>query len=151
VDASEIWKGIQEGRIKALYLLGGGFSPEYSEAERAALRSLEFLVVQDILRTEAAEEADLILPGASAFEKDGTFTNVDGRVQRIRPAFRSPGDSKPDWEILKEAGSALGIAFDYSDASSVLDDIAVQVKAFEGLSYDSIAGNGQLLATVGEG
>jgi len=151
VDASEIWKGIQEGRIKALYLLGGGFSPEYSEAERAALRSLEFLVVQDILRTEAAEEADLILPGASAFEKDGTFTNVDGRVQRIRPAFRSPGDSKPDWEILKEAGSALGIAFDYSDASSVLDDIAVQVKAFEGLSYDSIAGNGQLLATAGEG
>lgn len=151
VPVADIWKGIQDGRIKALYLLGGAPAPEYSESERSALAALDFLVVQDILRSEAAEEADVLLPGATAFEKDGTFTNCDGRVQMIRPAFNSPGDSKPDWEILREAGATLGLSFDFEDAAAVMAGLARQVGAFSGLTYEALADGGRPLTTTGEG
>lgn len=147
LPVADIWTGIRQGRIKGLYVLGGDFAPDPSEAEVDALKMLGFLVVQDILRNDATQAADVVLPGAAFAEKDGTFTNHGGRVQRIRPAFRSPGDSRPDWEILRDLGVALGVAFEFSDAAAVLNDLSTRVKAFAGVSFESVDGHGQLLAT----
>src|SRR5674536_89287 len=91
-----------DGKVKAIYLIGE--NPVITEADsghvEAALKSLEFLVVQDIFLTETAQLADVVLPAASSAEKDGTFTNTERKVQRVRAAVPSPGEARADWAII---------------------------------------------------
>jgi predicted molibdopterin-dependent oxidoreductase YjgC len=79
---------------------------------RHALKNLEFLVVQDIFLTETAELAHVVLPASSWGEKDGTFTNTCRAVQRVRKAVDSPGEARPDWEILLAVGKRMGAPWD---------------------------------------
>ena len=84
-----------------------------------------------------------LLPGVSAYEKEGTFTNDRGRIQRIRKAIDPPGTAKPDWEILSFVGSKLQRqGFDYSDPSEIMLDIARNIPAYEGINYDNIGALG---------
>ena len=95
---------IDEGRIKAMYVTGENpllSEPDLAHAEKS-FRSLEFLVVQDIFLHETAEIADVVLPACSFAEKDGSFTNSERRVQRVRKVLEPVGDSKPDWAIFCE-------------------------------------------------
>ena len=99
----------REGRIRALYIIGE--DPMRSDPNinhvKQALEKLDFLVVQEIFMNKTAEFADVILPGASFAEKDGTFTNSERRVQRIRKAIEPLGNSRPDWKIVCESCGAL--------------------------------------------
>ncbi len=107
---TEIFDAAYRGEIKALYIIGE--NPLLSEPDiahaRKALEKLEFLVVQDIFLTETAQLADVVLAGASFAEKDGTFTNTERRVQRVRQAIAPVGNSKPDWWITCELGQEAG-------------------------------------------
>ena len=98
------------GKLKAMYVMGE--DPVLTDADanhvRKAIGKLDFLVVQDLFMTETAQYADVFLPAASYAEKDGTFTNTERRVQRVRKAVDPPGECAPDWEIITTSARASG-------------------------------------------
>ena len=89
-----------------------------------------------------AQAADFVIPSAAYAEKDGTFTNFEGRVQRIRKAFEPIGESKPAWQTLTELGAELGLAFSYNHAEEVFHDLAKEVPAFRDLNYKKLGDQG---------
>jgi len=145
---TEIFDAAYNKKIKALYIIGE--NPLLSEPDithaREALEKLEFLVVQDIFPSETAELADVVLAGASFAEKDGTFTNTERRVQRVRKAIEPVGDSKPDWWITcqlgKRMGKRLGKGFDFKHPSDIMDEIASLTPSYAGISYKRLEKGG---------
>ena len=136
---------IEEGRIKAMYVTGENpllSEPDLSHAEEA-FKKLEFLVVQDIFLHETAEIADVVLPAASFAEKDGTFTNSERRVQRVRKAVEPIGESKPDWQIICDVASrissilGLGVEseFGFSSANEIWEEMSDLTPLISGISY----------------
>ena len=105
---------------------------------RAALEKLEFLAVIDIFPTATTEIADLVLPGASFAEKEGTFTSADRRVQRVRQAIPPPGAAKPEWKILCELSGRLGHAMDYDSPAAVMAEIATLTPGYQGVSFAAL-------------
>jgi formate dehydrogenase major subunit len=126
-----------KGEIKFLYIMGE--NPMLSDPDqkhvRAGLEALDFLVVQDIFLTETAELADVVLPAASFAEKDGTFTNTERRVQRVRQAIPAPGQAKADWVILQEMMAKLGYEKTYANAAEIMDEIASVTPSYGGINY----------------
>lgn len=134
---------ILEGKVKVLYVAGLDLFKHVLEQDRERLKEalsvLSLLVVQDYKLTETVRLAHAILPGASAYEKEGTFTNDRGRVQRVRKAIEPPGTAKPDWEILTLLGRSFQEqSFLYDNPSQIMLDIARTIPAYEGLNYDNI-------------
>lgn len=134
-----------KGKVKALYIIGE--NPALSEPDSSSivesLENLDFLIVQDIFLTETASMADVVLPAASYAEKDGTFTNTERRIQRVRKAVEVPGNSLPDWKITSLIAESMGVkGFDFKDASEVLDELAAVAPMFGGISYDRIEEEG---------
>ncbi len=134
---------LYEGKVKALYVVGEDLFSAVKESERAKLRDLlarlSFLAVQDFRITETTRLANLIIPGASPYEKDGTYTNDMGRVQRIKKTISPPGNAKPDWEILSILIRRFqGEGFSYVNPSQIMLEIAETVSAFNGINYDKI-------------
>jgi predicted molibdopterin-dependent oxidoreductase YjgC len=106
---------------------------------REAFASLELLVVQDIFPTETTELAHVVLPGASFAEKDGTFTNTERRVQRVRKAVEPAGQSRPDWQIVCALASRMGAAgFDYHNAKQIMHEIKDLAPIYGGVSHESL-------------
>lgn len=101
---TEMLEGIEAGRIRALYVVGANVLRSAPDVDRvrAALARLDLLVVQDIFPTATAKLAHVVLPAASGVEKDGTTTNTERRVQRVRAAVPPPGESRPDWQVIAE-------------------------------------------------
>ena len=142
---TEICDAACEGRVKAVYLVGE--NPILSEANSkhvaAALQKLDFLVVQDIFLTETTEFAHVVLPAATFAEKDGTFTNTERRVQRIRRAIQPLGESKPDWWITCEIAKKMGAkGFDFTHPSQIMAEIASLTPIYGGISYERLEGGG---------
>jgi formate dehydrogenase major subunit len=108
----------------------------------AALQSLEFLVVQEIFLSETAALAHLVLPGASFLEKDGTFTNGERRIQRVRGAIDPPGQARPDWEILRDLMAATGWGQSFADPAEIMAEIAAVAPPFAGVAYPRLEGDG---------
>lgn len=145
---TEIFDAIDEGKIKALYIVGE--NPVLSDPDakhiQEALKKLEFLVVQDLFITETAKFADVILPGTSFAEKDGTFTNTERRVQRVRKVIEPIGNSKPDWQIISELGDKLGSqgGFEYGNPAEIMDELAKLTPIYGGISYSRLDAGGGL-------
>ncbi|MEO1994204.1 MAG: formate dehydrogenase subunit alpha, partial [Planctomycetaceae bacterium] len=142
----EIMDGALEHTIRGMYILGENpfISDPNSNKVRRALAELEFLVVQDIFLTETAEFADVILPASSYFEKDGTFTNTDRRVQLGSRILQPPGEARQDWQILCDIGRRLGISMPYENVSQVFDEFAGLTNNYSGLSHDNLGPTGKL-------
>ena len=123
--------------IRAMYVLGENlvWSAPDASATAEALKRLDFLVVQELFMTETAELADVVLPAASYAEKDGTFTSTERRVQRIRKAISPIGDSKPDWEIIRDLASKLGGSLNYKNPEDIFEEISSKVSPYKGLNY----------------
>jgi len=135
---TEIMPAAHEGRIKAMYLMGE--NPSLSDPDsshvREALRKLELFVVQDIFLSETARLAGVVLPAASFAEKDGTFTNTERRVQRVRKAIEPPGESRPDWWIAAQLARRMGASgFDFASAAQIMEEIARVTPSYAGISY----------------
>ena len=136
----EIIHGGSTGSTKFLYIMGENpmiTDPDLKRVKRD-LESVEFLVVQDIFLTETAELADVVLPAASFAEKDGTFTNTERRVQRVRKAIEPVGNAKPDWQILMELMNRLGVEQKYSHPSEIMEEIASLTPDYAGITYDKL-------------
>jgi len=144
VTVTEAINKMIAGEIKALYIMGENpmiSDPDMSHTEKA-LKNLGFLVVQDIFLTETARLADVVLPGVSFAEKDGTFTSTERKVQRVRKAIEPVGSSRPDWEIITELSSYLGYKMDYPSPREVMDEIAKLTPSYGGISYDRLERGG---------
>ena len=129
---------ILQDKVKALYVMGENpmvSDPNTSHLEKALLKC-PFLVVQDIFLTETAQLADVVLPGVSYAEKDGTFTSTERRVERIRKAVEPIGNAKPDWKILCEIADHCGYKFDYASPKEVMDEMAQLAPIYGGITYD---------------
>jgi formate dehydrogenase alpha subunit len=131
------------GKFKGIYILGE--DPAQTDPDlvhvRKALEGVDFLVVQDIFHTETTKYAHVILPGASFAEKDGTFTNGERRVQRIRKAVE-PVAGMADWEVICKISTLMGYPMPYTHPSEIMDEIASLVPIYGGISYDRIEEKG---------
>lgn len=165
LTVTEMFPAVLAGALKGLYIVGE--NPALSDANshhvREALEALEFLVVQDIFLTETAQLADVVLPASSFAEKEGTFTNTERRVQRVRPALDPPGNALPDLEIIAEIARRVGDRlsqrfaavtggngratrpygyWDYGSASEVFDEMASLMPSYAGMSYERLERGG---------
>jgi len=140
----EILRAAETGDVRALYVMGENpvLSDPNANRTRKAIEALDFLVVQDIFLTETAEYADVVLPAASFAEKDGTFTNTERRVQRVRKALDPPGEARVDWEILCDLAGRMGVPMSYPDAGAIMDEIAALTPIYGGMAYDRLEGVG---------
>ena len=126
----------EKGNLKALYIMGENpvRSMPQSQQVKKSLQNLELLIVQDILLTETAEMADVVLPGAAFSEKSGSFTNMEGRIQLFDPVVNPPGDAKPDWEILDRLMEKTGEIKRYESINRIRNEISSNVPMYAGLS-----------------
>ena len=140
----EMMKGVAEGKVKALFILGENpfLSDPNMNQVKEELKHLDLLVVQDIFLTETAELAHVVLPGVTFAEKDGTFTNTERRVQRVRKAIDPIGKSRPDWQILCDLSSRLGYPLEYSSPKEIMDEIASVTPSYGGMQYARLEGVG---------
>jgi formate dehydrogenase alpha subunit len=141
----EMMNGALAGDVKAMYIMGE--NPMLSDPDlnhvREALEALDFLVVQDIFLTETAQLADVVLPATTFAEKDGTFTNTERRVQRIRKAIEPVGDSRPDWRIICDVASAMGEdGFNFDSVEEVFKELASLTPQYAGITYERIEDEG---------
>ncbi|MDX2120175.1 MAG: formate dehydrogenase subunit alpha [Gemmatimonadota bacterium] len=128
-----------EGSFKGLYLEGEDIAQSDPNTQHvtAALEAMECIVVQDLFLNETAKFAHVFLPGSSFLEKDGTFTNAERRISRVRKVM-APLGGKADWEITVDLANALGYPMAYSHPSEIMDEIARLTPTFTGVSYDRI-------------
>jgi formate dehydrogenase alpha subunit len=133
----EMFDKILEGDIKALYIFGEDPFISLPNLERLknGIHKIEFLVVQDLFITHIGSYAHVILPGASFAEKDGTFTNMERRVQRVRKGISPVGDSRADWKIFCDLSTLMGYPMNYRDPSDVMGEIASLVPFYSGMTY----------------
>lgn len=137
LTATEMIDAAAEGKIKAMYIMGENpiiTDPNMHHTIKA-LESLEFLVVQDIFMTDTAELADVVLPAACSFEKDGTFTNTERKVQRVRKAVEPPGEARDDLSIIMEVSKRLGYEMHHSSPEKVLKEYGSLWPAMAGITY----------------
>lgn len=134
-----------DGTYKGMYCQGEDIaqSDPNTNHVQAALRSLECLVVQDIFLNETAKFAHVFLPGSSFLEKDGTFTNAERRINRVRKVM-PPLAGKQDWEVTQELSNALGYEMSYTHPSEIMDEIASLTPTFTGVNYDRLEEMGSI-------
>lgn len=130
----------QRGDVKAMYIMGENpaMSDPDSRHARKVLRSLDFLVVQDIFLTETAKLADVVLPASCFAEKMGTYTNTERRVQLSRQAVPVLEGTMPDWQIICKVSSKAGYAMNYDSPSDILDEINRVTPSYRGITFDRL-------------
>jgi formate dehydrogenase major subunit len=140
----EIIASAHQKEVGGLYLMGENPIATEPERERIheALNLVEFLVVQDIALTQSAQLADVVLPCTALAEQEGTLTNIERRVQKLKAAVTAPGGPLPDWRILADLLAKLDPTATYDDAKSVFQEIMLVVPFYQGLTYDRLEKGG---------
>jgi formate dehydrogenase alpha subunit len=141
----EILEAAHRKEIKGVYLIGENpilSDPDACHAQEA-LEALDFFVVQDIFMSETAQLADVVLPSASFAEKDGTFTNTDRRVQRVRKAIEPIGEAKADWRIICRIAQRMDAkGFDFEGSSQIMEEIRALTPSYAGITYERLESGG---------
>jgi predicted molibdopterin-dependent oxidoreductase YjgC len=147
----EMMHAVEEGRVRAMYIMGENpmlSDPNIGHVEKA-LRSIDFLVVQDIFLSETAELAHVVLPATSSLEKDGTFTNTERRVQLLAPILPPPGEARPDWQITRDIGQHLAgklgqdaPSWEYGTTAEIMAEAASVTPGYGGIRHERLAGDG---------
>jgi len=154
MTVTEMVPAALSGDIRALYILAENplvSDPDLNHA-REALEHCEFLVVQDIFPTETTALADVVLPGTSFAEKEGTITNTDRRIQRVRKAIEPLGDARPDWQIICQLGERMATpgnkapygGWSYDSPAEVMAEIAALTPIYGGASFERLEAEGGL-------
>ena len=129
-----------DGEMKALYVMGENpmvSDPDLNHAEKS-FNNLDFLVVQDIFMTETAKLADVVLPSKCFAEKEGTFSNTERRVQRVRKAVEAPGEARDDWQIICDIAKRMYYDMAYESSQQIMEEIAAVTPSYAGINYDRI-------------
>ena len=141
---TEMLPAIKKGDIKALYIVGE--NPVVSDADLnhaiKELKALDFLVVQDIFLTETAQLADVVLPAVTFAEKEGTFSNTERRVARVRQAIPPLAGARQDWQIVAEISKRLGYAMDYQKPEDIFEEIRKVTPSYAGITYKRLESAG---------
>ena len=141
----QMLEGLADGSVKAFYIVGENLAnsePDIGKVERE-LAAAQFIVCQDIFPTETTRFADVILPAAAWSEDDGTFTNSERRVSRVRKVSEPPGEARPDWWIFKEIARRLGHAWTSNSGRDIWDkEISVLILTMAGITYERLERNG---------
>ena len=134
-----------DGTFKALFVQGEDIlqSDPNTHHVAAGLAAMECVVVQDLFLNETANYAHVFLPGSTFLEKDGTFTNAERRIQRVRKVM-APRNGHADWEIVQMVANALGLGWDYAHPSDIMAEIAALTPTFAGVSYAALEKHGSL-------
>ena len=136
-DVVETVAKIGAGEIKGLYVLGADpvkRNPGILNTKKS-LEKLDFLVVQELVMTDTAKMADVVLPGASYAETDGTYTSTDRKVQRVRRAIDPIGDTKLNWQIICELSNRLGYPMHYENSEEIFNEIRTLLPDYAGITY----------------
>lgn len=140
LTSTKVLPAATAGNVKGLYIFGE--DPIVTDPDtghvRQALESLDFLVVQELFMTEMAAYADVVLPGISYAEKDGTFTNTERRVQRVRKAVEPRGQAREDYEIFCEVMTRMGYPCAYESAKEIMKEISAVTPSFGGINYERL-------------
>ena len=142
LDNHQMVEAIHQGTLRAIYLAGEDMISADSNANvvAGAFEKLDFFVVQDIFFSETCRYADVILPGAPALEKDGTFTSTERRIQRLYQALPELGDSRADWKITQDIANRMGARWNYQHPSEIMDELASLSPLYAGVSYNRLEG-----------
>jgi len=140
----EIMAAAGSGAIKALYIMGENPLLSDPDLQHVAkeLQKLDLLVVQDIFMTETARLADVVLPVTSFAEKDGTFTNTERRVQRVRKALDAPGEARADWEVICGISNKMGYPMQYTSAEDIFNEVVTVTPSYAGITYQRLEKEG---------
>ena len=140
LTVTEIMDEAYAGNIKGMYIQGENPAMSDPDVEHArdALAKLEHLVVQDIFLTETANYADVILPASALYEKNGTVSNTNRQVQRVRPAVTPPGDAREDWKITVELAQRVGLNWDYGDVSEVFNEMKINMASLNNITWERL-------------
>ena len=133
------------GRYLGMFIQGEDIAQSDPNVQhvKAALGSLQLLVVQDLFLNETAKFAHVFLPGTSFLEKDGTFTNAERRINRVRPVM-APATGKQEWEVACDLATAMGYPMSYAKSSEIMDEIAATTPTFAGVSFDRLDAEGSV-------
>jgi formate dehydrogenase major subunit len=140
LDNHEMVDAIEQGKLKAMYVIGEEMSLVDSNANyvQGAFAKLDFFVVQDIFFSNTCKFADVVLPAAPSLEKEGTFTSTERRIQRLYRVLEPLEGSRPDWQIIKDVANQLGANWKYEHPSQVMDEIAELTPLFAGVRYERL-------------
>ncbi|MDA7964693.1 formate dehydrogenase subunit alpha [Ruegeria sp.] len=140
LTVTEIIDQAYAGKIKGMYIMGE--NPAMSDPDvghaRDALAKLDLMIVQDIFLTETANYADIILPASALYEKNGTVSNTNRQVQRVRPAVTPPGEAREDWKITVELAQRIGLNWDYTDVSQVFNEMKLTMASLDNITWDRL-------------
>ncbi|MCP5006000.1 MAG: formate dehydrogenase subunit alpha [Planctomycetes bacterium] len=136
----EMINSAYDGKIRALFVMGTDILMSEPDTTRVkkALKNLDLLIVQDIFMSNTAQYADVLLPAACFAEKDGSFTNIERRVQRVRKASSAPGKARADWNIISELSTEMGYPMNYQSPEAVWEEIREVSPNFAGIDYQRI-------------
>ncbi len=139
-----MWEAARAGELRGMFILGEDVAQTDPDSTRVAeaLRALDLLVVQELFLSETARFAHVVLPGASFLEKEGTFTNGERRIQRIRRALAPPGEARADWRILCDLMAATGLPQPFEEPAQVFDEIARLAPQFAGVTHARLGDEG---------
>ncbi|HEY0867027.1 MAG TPA: NADH-quinone oxidoreductase subunit NuoG [Fimbriimonas sp.] len=146
-DMEDVLRGCAEGSIRALWLAGVDPYEAFRDRDLVtrALETVDFLVVQGTNENEATGYASVVLPQTAPAEQDGSYTNVEGRVQRIRPILKPFGESKPAWRIFSEVAVRAKAQTPFFNPGEVMERLSQVVPSFNGLRYGELGGEGFVL------
>ena len=136
---------VRDGRVKAMMIVGDSrnFANDELDGFLEALKGLELLVVLDVFPSELTEMADAVLPSATFAEKDGTYTNLERRVQLLQPALGARGDEDADWRTITQIARRMGAqGFDHQDAEGVFGETSSMVRVYGGMTFDRLRAGG---------
>lgn len=146
LTVGEMLQAAHDGTIKAMWIVGENVAMSDPDSQHVveSLKHLDFLVVSELFLTETAQLADVVLPAASFAEKDGTFTNTERRVQRVRKAVEPPGEARADWQAIRSLAMRLGAkaGWDYASPAQIMDEIASLTASYAGISFARIETKG---------
>ncbi|WP_170426758.1 formate dehydrogenase subunit alpha [Ruegeria arenilitoris] len=140
LTVTEIIDQIYARNIKGMYILGENpamSDPDVNHA-REALAKLDLMIVQDIFLTETANYADIILPASALYEKNGTVSNTNRQVQRVRPAVAPPGEAREDWAITVELAQRIGLNWEYTDVSQVFAEMKLTMESLNNITWERL-------------
>ncbi len=140
LTVTEIIDQAYAGNIKGMYIMGENpamSDPDVNHA-RDALAKLDLMIVQDIFLTETANYADIILPASALYEKNGTVSNTNRQVQRVRPAVPPPGEAREDWKITVELAQRIGLNWDYTDVSQVFAEMKLTMNSLNNITWERL-------------